>query len=101
MARTVNHGSASCRFFFANSTCRPFSRYHALAEMTSAAPIIQDATQTCSSRGMNDAVKTTCAKLVMYAMLPHCELCTVYPAGVFIHELAIRIQSALKWAPNA
>src|SRR5215467_6293163 len=66
-ASTVNHGSANCRFFFANSTWRPFSRYQALAETTSDAPIIHDATQTWSSRGMNDAVKTTCAKFVMYA----------------------------------
>src|SRR5437660_1738488 len=101
MATTVKNGSASCMFFFANSTCRPLVRYQALADMTSAAPIIHDAAQTWSSRGMNEAVNTTLAKLVMYARLPHCELCTVKPAGVFIHEFAIRIQSALKWAPNA
>src|SRR5215472_3686143 len=99
-ARTVKNGSASCMFFFANSTWRPLSRYHALADMTRVAPIIHDATQTWRSRGMNDAVKTTCAKLVMYATSPHCELCTVYPAGVFIQEFAIRIHSALKWAPK-
>src|SRR5215471_4324400 len=99
-ARTANQGRARLRLLRARSRCRRFNRYQALTDMTRAAPTIQDATKTWRSRGRNEVVNTTDSKLVMKATLPHCELCTVYPAGVCIQELAIRIQRALKWAPK-
>ncbi len=45
-------------------------------------------------------MKTTDPKSLMKAWLPHCVMCVVNPCGVCIHEFAIRIQSALKCAPN-
>src|SRR5438093_3806759 len=55
-ASTVNHLSASERFFFANSRCCFFIRYHALTESTSADPMIHEATQVWRSRGRKDGV---------------------------------------------
>src|SRR5262245_60230674 len=65
IASTVNHFSASERFFLAKSTCCFFIVYHALSESTSADPMIQEATQTCRSRGRNDGVQTTSLNAVM------------------------------------
>ena len=45
-------------------------------------------------------MNTTERKSVMNACSPHRVVCVVYPSGVCIHEFAIRIQSALKCAPN-
>ena len=45
-------------------------------------------------------MNTTERKSVITAWLPHCVCSITYPWGVCIQELAIRIHSALKWAPK-
>ena len=62
-------GSATRMFDLASSTWRFLSRYQALTLNISAAPTVHEATQTCSRRGMNDGVKTTCQKSVITARL--------------------------------
>ena len=67
MEKTTKNGSASAIIDFATSTWRFLRRYHAPTLSRSADPTVQDATRTCSSRGMNDGVKTVCQKSVMTA----------------------------------
>ena len=67
VANRMKTGSATFMFDLASSTWRFLRRYQALTLSISAAPTVHEATQTCSRRGMNDGVKTTCQKSVMTA----------------------------------
>ena len=72
IARIAKNRTATVKFRRAKSRCRPFSRYHADTESTSAEPIIHDATQTCARRGRNDGVNITALNESITACDPHC-----------------------------
>ena len=67
VTNTMKNGSAKEKFARARSTCRFFSRYHALTLSISAEPAVHDATNTWRSRGGNEGVQMTSQKSVMTA----------------------------------